>query len=158
MAARRSAGERRLVGGLVIGEARLEHRGRPFARRIPRQAQRLRQRPTDQRIAQRHQHQRQRVVVDRLRAAAGTIIMASPEFQRLLKDAGLLATDFDIDSYTTLDLRAGITSDDDRWRLSIYGQNVTNKSYVTAISTFLDTLVRYRGKPAIYGLSVSYKY
>ena len=27
--------------------------------------------------------------VDRLRAAAGTIIMASPEFQRLLKDAGL---------------------------------------------------------------------
>ena len=27
--------------------------------------------------------------VDRLRAAAGTIIGASPEFQRLLKDAGL---------------------------------------------------------------------
>jgi len=27
--------------------------------------------------------------VDRLRAAAGRIIMASPEFQRLLKDAGL---------------------------------------------------------------------
>ena len=27
--------------------------------------------------------------VDRLRAAAGTIIMASPDFQRLLKDAGL---------------------------------------------------------------------
>jgi NTE family protein len=26
--------------------------------------------------------------VDRLRAAAGTIIMASPEFQRLLKDLG----------------------------------------------------------------------
>jgi NTE family protein len=26
--------------------------------------------------------------VDRLRAAAGTIIMASPEFQRLLKDVG----------------------------------------------------------------------
>ena len=27
--------------------------------------------------------------VDRLRAAAGTIILASPEFQRLLKDAGV---------------------------------------------------------------------
>ena len=26
--------------------------------------------------------------VDRLRAAAGTIIMASPEFQRLVKDVG----------------------------------------------------------------------
>ena len=26
--------------------------------------------------------------VDRLRAAAGTIILASPEFQRLLKDVG----------------------------------------------------------------------
>ena len=29
-----------------------------------------------------------REAVDRLRAAAGTIILASPEFQRLLKDVG----------------------------------------------------------------------
>jgi NTE family protein len=31
--------------------------------------------------------------VDRLRAAAGTIILASPEFQRLLKDVGAKVVD-----------------------------------------------------------------
>lgn len=87
----------------------------------------------------------------------GTVVYTGSQ-NTTFTNAALPATDFDINSYTTLDLRAGITSDDDRWRLSIYGQNVTNKSYVTAISTFLDTLVRYRGKPAVYGVSVSYKY
>lgn len=97
-------------------------------------------------------------VSDSINAFLGGTLVYTGSQNTTFTNAGLLATDFDIDSYTTLDLRAGITSDDDRWRLSIYGQNVTNKSYVTAISTFLDTLVRYRGKPAIYGLSVSYKY
>ena len=52
------------------------------------------QRPRDQRhkgredlIAQRRKHEDE--AVDRLRAAAGTIIADSPEFKRLLKDVGL---------------------------------------------------------------------
>ena len=73
-------------------------------------------------------------------------------------NASLPATDFEISSYTTIDLRAGITTADKRWRLTVYGQNVTNKSYVTAVSTFLDTLIRYRGKPAVYGASFAYRY
>lgn len=87
----------------------------------------------------------------------GTVIYQGKQ-NTTFHNSALPATDFKINSYTTLDLRAGVTSDDDRWRVSIYGQNVTNKSYVTAISTFLDTLIRYRGKPAIYGVSVAYKY
>lgn len=73
-------------------------------------------------------------------------------------NASLPADDFEIRGYTTFDLRAGITTEDKHWRITAFGQNVTNKSYVTAISTFLDTLIRYRGRPAIYGVSVSYRY
>ncbi len=73
-------------------------------------------------------------------------------------NASLPADDFYIDGYALLDVRAGVSSTDGRWRASIYGRNITNKSYVTAISTYLDTLIRYRGKPSVYGLSISYKY
>ena len=73
-------------------------------------------------------------------------------------NAGLPADDFEIQGYATVDTRLGIGSQDDRWRASIYGRNITNKSYVTAVSTYLDTLIRYRGKPAVYGVSLSYKY
>ena len=75
-----------------------------------------------------------------------------------IDDGGLPADDFYIKGYALLDVRAGVSSSDGRWRASIYGRNITNKSYVTAISTYLDTLIRYRGKPTVYGLSLSYKY
>ncbi|KMS58751.1 hypothetical protein V473_05970 [Sphingobium cupriresistens LL01] len=45
-----------------------------------------------------------------------------------------------------------------RGRASIYGRDVTNQSYVTAFSTCLDMLVRYRGKPTVHRLSLSCKY
>lgn len=70
----------------------------------------------------------------------------------------LRADDFVIPSYTTLDVRAGVVTPDDRVRISIYGRNVTNKSYITGVSTFLDTLVRYRGRPATYGASVQFAF
>lgn len=87
----------------------------------------------------------------------GTVVYQGSQ-NTTFTNAALPATDFEIRSYTTLDLRAGLTGADDRWRVSVYGQNVTDKSYVTAVSTFLDTLIRYRGRPAVYGVSVSYKY
>ena len=70
----------------------------------------------------------------------------------------LPASDFEIADYTTVDLRAGFESGDGRWRFTVYGENVTGEVYTTAISTFLDTLVRYRGKPSVYGVSVSWNY
>ena len=73
-------------------------------------------------------------------------------------NAGLPADEFEIRGYALLDLRAGVSSEDGRWRITAYGRNITNKSYVTAVSTYLDTLIRYRGKPAVYGLSVAYRY
>jgi iron complex outermembrane recepter protein len=87
----------------------------------------------------------------------GTVVYQGSQ-NTTFTNAALPATDFEIRSYATLDLRAGLTTANDRWRVTVYGQNVTDKSYVTAVSTFLDTLIRYRGRPAVYGVSVSYKY
>lgn len=89
--------------------------------------------------------------------AGGTLVYQGQQ-NTTFTNSALPATDFEIDSYSTLDLRAGLKSADDRWRLMVYGQNVTDKSYVTAVSTFLDTIIRYRGKPAVYGVSLSYRY
>ena len=93
-----------------------------------------------------------------LNAFAGGTAVYQGKQNTTFTNSRLPADDFEISGYTTLDLRAGITTADKRWRVTVYGQNVTNKSYVTAISTFLDTLIRYRGKPAVYGVSVNYRY
>ena len=87
----------------------------------------------------------------------GTVVYQGKQ-NTTFTNSALPAGDFQIRGYTTLDLRAGVTSEDKRWRVTVYGQNVTNKSYVTGISTFLDTLIRYRGRPAVYGVSVGYHY
>ena len=49
-------------------------------------------------------------------------------------------------------------SQDGTWRLEAYGRNVTNEAYTTGVSAYLDTNIRYRAKPAVYGVSLSYRY
>lgn len=72
--------------------------------------------------------------------------------------ASLPGGDFTIPGYTTLDARAGVASADGVWRLQLYGRNITNTTYTTAVSSYLDTSIRYRGKPVTYGVSLTYKY
>ena len=93
-----------------------------------------------------------------MKAFVGGTLTYQGKQNTTFNNAGLPADDFEIQGYATVDARLGIASQDDRWRASIYGRNITDKSYVTAVSTFLDTLIRYRGKPAVYGISVGYKY
>jgi iron complex outermembrane recepter protein len=97
-------------------------------------------------------------VSDNLEAFLGGGLTYQSKQNTTFHNDGLPADDFYIKGYALLDVRAGVSSSDGRWRASIYGRNITNKSYVTAVSTYLDTLIRYRGKPAVYGLSLSYKY
>jgi iron complex outermembrane recepter protein len=63
----------------------------------------------------------------------------------------------DIDAYALLDLRAGIKASDGSWRLSIWGRNVTNRYYWTIADHIADTTVRYTGKPATYGATLSFR-
>jgi outer membrane receptor protein involved in Fe transport len=70
----------------------------------------------------------------------------------------LRADDFFIDDYALVDARVGVASADNRWKVTAFGRNLTNKSYVTAVSTYLDTLIRYRGRPVVYGVSAGFNY
>lgn len=64
----------------------------------------------------------------------------------------------DIDGYTLLDLRAGVGSADDRWKVSVWGRNVTNKYYWTNAYKIADTSARFAGMPATYGVTFSFRY
>lgn len=62
-----------------------------------------------------------------------------------------------IDSYSLLDLRAGIESD--TWRLQVWGKNVTDTYHYTEVARlFGDSLVRFTGRPATYGVTVGYSF
>jgi outer membrane receptor protein involved in Fe transport len=63
-----------------------------------------------------------------------------------------------VKAYTLIDLRAGLESQDGVWRLSAWGRNVGDAYYWTAANRNLDTTVRFTGRPATYGLSLSYRY
>ena len=60
--------------------------------------------------------------------------------------------------YGLLDLRAGLEAPDGKWRVSLYGRNVTNEYYWTAAYRITDTSVRYAGRPATYGITANYRF
>jgi iron complex outermembrane receptor protein len=62
-----------------------------------------------------------------------------------------------IRGYTLVDVRAGIKSADEKWRLSIWGRNIFNKYYWNSANQSQDVFVRFTGRPATYGLAVSYR-
>lgn len=61
-----------------------------------------------------------------------------------------------IDSYTLVDLRAGIQ--DDAWKVSLWGRNITDEYYWTNVTFAADSIVRFAGEPATYGVDVSYSF
>jgi iron complex outermembrane recepter protein len=60
-------------------------------------------------------------------------------------------------SYSVLNLCAGVQTNDGQWRFEAFGDNVTN-TYYTLQSIRLDTVARYTGMPATFGIRVSYRY
>jgi len=62
----------------------------------------------------------------------------------------------ELDSYTLLDLRAGV--ENDHWRLQLWGRNVTDEYYLVTNAHVNDVVVGYTGMPATYGFTLSYTY
>ena len=62
---------------------------------------------------------------------------------------------FRVDSYTLVDLRAGIERDN--WRVFLWGKNVGNTYYWNNVNPSFDVLVRYAGLPATYGITATYR-
>lgn len=63
-----------------------------------------------------------------------------------------------IKPYALLDLRAGIKGPDDRWQVQIWGDNVSNTYYYSNVFRSFDTILRFPGKPATYGITASIKF
>ncbi len=61
-----------------------------------------------------------------------------------------------IDAFTTVDLRAGIKSLDERWSLSVWGRNVFDEYYWTNQFVTQDVVVRYAARPATYGVTLKF--
>jgi outer membrane receptor protein involved in Fe transport len=64
---------------------------------------------------------------------------------------------YNIRSYTIFDVQAGIESAAG-WSLQVWGKNITNKYYWTNVNHVSDTIVRTAGLPAMYGVTLGYKF
>lgn len=63
-----------------------------------------------------------------------------------------------LNARTLLDLRAGISGQNDRWQFSVWGRNVTNKNYQNYIVRITDTVIGYAGRPATFGATLAVKF
>ncbi len=63
-----------------------------------------------------------------------------------------------VDSYTLVDLRAGIESAQGNWRIEAFGRNVTDEFYWTQVTREIDALTRTAGMPVTYGVRLNYTY
>ncbi|WP_084356149.1 TonB-dependent receptor [Novosphingobium lentum] len=71
---------------------------------------------------------------------------------------GVSNTPYTIDGYATVDARLGFDGPEGRWRVMLWGKNVFNKYYWTAVIPASDSSARFAGKPATYGVTVAIKY
>lgn len=65
---------------------------------------------------------------------------------------------FELPSYGLLDFQLGVEAENQRWRAFIWGKNITNEYYLTHVQQSYDAVARYAGRPATYGVTVSFKY
>ncbi len=71
---------------------------------------------------------------------------------------GEVPTLFAIDAYALVDVRAGVNSLDGKWRVTLWGKNVLNKYYWDNVVQTYDTIGRYTGMPATYGINLKYRF
>lgn len=64
---------------------------------------------------------------------------------------------YKIADYALVDLRAGVKAEDGQWQLSVFGKNVFDKFYWNNVSAAQDSVIRYAGQPATYGVELRFK-
>jgi iron complex outermembrane recepter protein len=65
---------------------------------------------------------------------------------------------YGIRGYTLVDLRAGVEGDDGKWRIGVWGRNVTDQYYWNTATRASDAGTRFAGLPATYGVNFAYRY
>jgi iron complex outermembrane receptor protein len=66
-----------------------------------------------------------------------------------------------IDAYTLVDADLGVSIDHgghDRTRLSLYGKNIFNEYYWDNVVTTADSVGRYAGRPATFGIAIDHRF
>lgn len=63
-----------------------------------------------------------------------------------------------IDSYTVVDVRAGVSSSNERWAASVFVRNLFDEYYWNNVARLSDVVRRYTGMPRTYGVQLSVKY
>ncbi|QKS02147.1 TonB-dependent receptor [Sphingomonas sp. CL5.1] len=63
-----------------------------------------------------------------------------------------------INDYAVIDAQIGIEDTDKRWRAFIWGKNIGNAYYWTNVVSGYDTVSRFAGRPATYGVTLSYDF
>ncbi|MGI9292602.1 MAG: TonB-dependent receptor [Pseudomonadales bacterium] len=91
---------------------------------------------------------------DSLKMFVGGDVAYSDEFNSLV---GNLPA-FDVDSYSVLNLKAGLANSNDKWRVTAWVNNVADEDYYTAVSPSNDSNVRVLGRERTYGVSFKYNW
>lgn len=65
---------------------------------------------------------------------------------------------FVIDSYGMLNASVGVGAPAKGWELSVWGRNITDEYYWSAVSSNANVVVRFPGKPTTYGASLTWKF
>ena len=60
--------------------------------------------------------------------------------------------------YTLFDARVGIEDEDGRWRVMLWGRNITDKYYYPVTVRIGDTSNRYTGMPRTFGITIGYNW
>ncbi len=68
-----------------------------------------------------------------------------------------IANPFQNNGYATVDARLGYEGLDGAWRIMIWGKNVFDKYYWTNVIASADSVARFAGRPATYGITVGFK-
>lgn len=64
--------------------------------------------------------------------------------------------EFRVDAYGLLDARLTLSTADERWSVSLWGQNLGDESYWYSNALAQDNIVRYTGMPRTYGFAFNY--
>ncbi|KRB78891.1 hypothetical protein ASE00_21185 [Sphingomonas sp. Root710] len=65
---------------------------------------------------------------------------------------------YTIDPYATVDARLGYEFPNSQWKMMVWGKNIFNKYYWTAVIPSNDSSARLAGRPATYGVMISFKF
>lgn len=65
---------------------------------------------------------------------------------------------YTIDGYATVDARLGYEAPEGQWRVMVWGKNIFDKYYWTAVIPSSDSSARLTGRPATYGVTFGFRF